>query len=146
MIGWTYDAAGNRLSDGTTTATDDALNRRTQHDGTRYQYNADGVLVSDGTTTYTQDLAAPLSQILNDGTATYVYGAGSERLRARDGPWFLGDALGSVRATLNDAGAVVATASYDPWGVPQGGRKAQSGKRKTIGRDRVMDTNRVRCA
>ena len=69
MIVWTYDAAGNRLSDGTT---------------------------------------------------TYVSGAGSERLRARDGPWFLGDALGSVRTTLDDAGAVVATASYDPWGTPQG--------------------------
>jgi RHS repeat-associated protein len=50
-----------------------------------------------------------------------VYGAGSERLRAVDGPWYLGDALGSVRTTLDDAGAVVATASYDPWGVPQDG-------------------------
>ena len=94
VIGWTYDAAGNRLSDGTTTAAYDALNRRTQHDGTSYTSNADGVLVSAGTTTSTQDLAAPLSQILADGSATYVYGAGSERLRAVDGPWFLGDALG----------------------------------------------------
>ena len=49
-----------------------------------------------------------------------MYGAGSERLRAVDGPWYLGDALGSVRTTLDDAGAVVATASYDPWGTPQG--------------------------
>jgi hypothetical protein len=41
---------------------------------------ATSVLVSDGTTTYAQDLAAPLSQVLSDGTDTYVYG--HERLRA----------------------------------------------------------------
>ena len=42
----------------------------------------DGVFVAQttsGTTTrYVQDLAAPLSQVLSDGTASYVYGA--ERL------------------------------------------------------------------
>jgi len=30
------------------------------------------------------------------------------------------DALGSVRTTLDDAGTVLATAAYDPWGGPQG--------------------------
>jgi hypothetical protein len=38
--------------------------------------------------------------------------------------WYLADALGSVRTTLNDAGDVLTTASYDPWGVPQGSRIA----------------------
>jgi RHS repeat-associated protein len=80
--------------------------------------NGDGILINDGTTTYAQDLAAPLSQVLTDGTANYVYG--HERLRALNGPWYIGDALGSVRQTLDDAGAVVATTSYDPWGTPQG--------------------------
>lgn len=37
-IGWTYDTAGNRLSDGITTATDDALNRLVTQDGTTYVY------------------------------------------------------------------------------------------------------------
>jgi len=85
-----------------------------------YAYNGDGVLVSDGTTTYVQDLAAPLSQVLSDGTATYVYG--HERLTAAAGSgqtWYVGDALGSVRQTLDDAGAVLATTNYDPWGTPQ---------------------------
>jgi len=88
-------------------------------------YNGDGVLVSDGTTTSAQDLAAPLSQVLSDGTATYVYG--HDRLRALGGPWYVGDALGSVRQTLDDAGAVLATTSYDPWGTPQGALSAPFG-------------------
>ena len=29
------------------------------------------------------------------------------------------DALGSVRATLNDAGVLQAVAKYDAWGVPE---------------------------
>jgi len=86
-------------------------------DSTSYTYNGDGVLVSDGTTTYAQDLAAPLSQVLSDGTATYVYG--HARLRALGGPWYVGDALDSVRQTLDDAGAVVGSVQYDPWGTPQ---------------------------
>jgi YD repeat-containing protein len=127
VIGWSYDAVGNLLNDGTGTGGSvsaptayDALNRLTSQGDTSYAYNGDGVLITAGTTTYTQDLVAPLAQILHDGSASYVYGAGSERLRALDGPWYLADALGSVRTTLNDAGDVLATASYDPWGVPQG--------------------------
>ncbi|MCG8346166.1 MAG: RHS repeat-associated core domain-containing protein, partial [Chloroflexales bacterium] len=84
-------------------------------------YNGDGVLVQRGATAYTQDLAAPLSQVLNDGSANSVYGM--DRLLTDDGSaqtWYLGDALGSVRMTLNDSGAVQGTVGYDPWGAPQG--------------------------
>jgi RHS repeat-associated protein len=34
--------------------------------------------------------------------------------------WYIADALGSVRQTLDDTGSPLATASYDPWGTPQG--------------------------
>jgi len=124
-------AAGNLLSDGTTTRSYDALNRLVaQAEEGRsmlrpYTYNGDGVLVNDGTTTYAQDLAAPLSQVLSDGTASYVYG--HDRLRALGGPWYVGDALGSVRQILDDAGAVLATTNYDPWGTPQGTLSAPFG-------------------
>jgi len=91
----------------------------------RPYYTGDGVLVGDGTTTSVQDLAAPLNQVLSDGTATYVYG--HARLRALGGPWYVGDALGSVRQTLDDAGEVLATTSYDPWGTPQGTLSAPFG-------------------
>gem|GEM_PF-3891141 len=70
------------------------------------------------TTTYAQ-VAAPLSQVLSDGTANYVYG--HDRLRALGGPWYVGDALGSVRQTLDDAGGVLGSMQYDPWGVPTAG-------------------------
>ncbi len=119
VIGWSYDAAGNLLSDGTSSRSYDALNRLVAQAGTSYTYNGDGVLVSDGTTTYAQDLAAPLSQVLTDGTANYLYG--HDRLRALGGPWYVGDALGSVRQTLDDAGGVVGSVQYDPWGVPTAG-------------------------
>jgi len=83
IIGWSYDAAGNLLSDRTTTCSYDALNCLVAQDSTSYTYNGDGVLVSDGTTTSVQDLAAPLHQVLNDGTANYLYG--HERLCAVGG-------------------------------------------------------------
>jgi RHS repeat-associated protein len=60
-----------------------------------------------------------LSQVLSDGTDTYVYG--HARLRALGGPWYVGDALGSVRQTLDDAGGVLGSMQYDPWGVPTAG-------------------------
>jgi hypothetical protein len=50
--------------------------------------------------------------VLSDGTANYIYGV--ERLTADAGSghtWYVGDALGSMRQTLNDAGAVLATTS-----------------------------------
>ena len=80
--------------------------------------------ITGGTTTrYAQDLAAPLSQILQSvvgGTRTsYLYGR--ERLAIDGSPrtWFIGDALGSVRQTLNDSGVALNATSYGPWGQPQ---------------------------
>lgn len=125
VVGWSYDGAGNLLSDGTSSYSYDALGRLTSRDGTSYSYNGDGVLVAQTagtiTTRYTQDLAAPLSQVLSDGTATYFYGL--ERFAAQAGgttTWYGTDALGSVRQTLDATGASLATVSYDPWGEPEG--------------------------
>ena len=112
--------AGNRLNDGTTSHAYDALNRVTSSGGVSATYNGDGVLVQRGTTAYIQDLSAALSQVLNDGTANAVYG--HERLFTQQGAtrtWYVGDALGSVRMTLDGAGAVQGTVGYDPWGTPQ---------------------------
>ena len=83
------------------------------------------------TTRYVQDLAAPLSQILSDGSQRYVYGLPAERLYGQPGTsaktWYTVDALGSVRATLNDAGIPQAVAHYDAWGVPETPRIAPFG-------------------
>ena len=122
VIGWSYDAAGNLLNDGVTSYTYDALNRAVTTGSTTNQYNADGVLVQQGTTRYVQDLAVPLSQILSDGTTSYVYG--QARLFALNGgtrTWYTTDALGSVRQILSDAGAAQGSVLYDPWGQVQRG-------------------------
>lgn len=131
VIGWSYDGAGNLLSYGAGNGfTYDALNRLTSAAGgaITYAYNGDGVLVAttsgSSTTRYSQDLAAPLSQVLSDGTATYLYGR--ERLATVQDSvrtWDLPDALGSVRLAVDDTGTpVVATAlSYTPFGVPESG-------------------------
>jgi RHS repeat-associated protein len=53
---------------------------------------------------------------------SYLYGA--DRLAAVSGSvrtWYLGDALGSVRMTLNDLGLPLTTVNYDPWGTPEAG-------------------------
>ncbi|WP_161668728.1 RHS repeat domain-containing protein [Kallotenue papyrolyticum] len=134
VVGWTYDATGNLLNDGTTTYVYDALGRLTSttHSGstTTHSYNGEGVLVaqttSSTTTHYTQDLVAPLSQILQrqQGTQRTDYVYGRERLLALDGTaqtWYGSDALGSVRQTLSSSGAALSKLHYDPWGMPQGG-------------------------
>jgi RHS repeat-associated protein len=126
--GFTYDAAGNLTDDGSATYGYDTLNRLIARDTTAYGYNGDGALVVRGdatTTRYTQDLAAPLSQILQTtaiSTTKYLYGL--DRLAAQTGSdrtWYVGDALGSVRLTLDDAGAPLGVVNYDPWGTPESG-------------------------
>ncbi|NJL55947.1 RHS repeat-associated core domain-containing protein [bacterium] len=80
--------------------------------------------ITTTTTSYTVDLAAPLSQVLSDGSTTYLYGL--ERL-AGVGPtgteWYLADAIGSVRLTLDDAGQPLGghDLAYTPFGIPQSG-------------------------
>ena len=66
---------------------------------------------------YTLDLNAGLTQVLADGTNTYLYGNG--RIAQQSGEtkdYFLGDALGSVRQLTNSVGAVTLTQSYAPYG------------------------------
>jgi YD repeat-containing protein len=128
---WSYDGAGNLLSDGQATYQYDALSRLiTTTAGIQaraYGYNGQGVLITETvkglTTRYAQDLVSPLSQVLSSTgglTATHLYGR--ERLASVEGSnrtWYVPDALGSVRATLNTAGDVLSTHRYDPYGTPQ---------------------------
>jgi YD repeat-containing protein len=134
VLGWSYDAAGNLLSDGTRTLRYDALGRLSSAAAagttTRYGYNGDGVLATQttnsATTTYTQDLVAPLSEVLEQTTSgtTTRYWYGRERLAAVAGStrtWSGTDALGSVRQTLADSGSASTPLHYDPWGTPTEG-------------------------
>jgi RHS repeat-associated protein len=134
VVGWTYDAAGNLLDDGTSQSSYDPMGwlmATTSGGQTRsYAYDADGTLAtqttSGSTISYTQDLAAPLSQVLQitDGVTTTEYLYGAERLAAVKGgtrTWYGGDALGSVRQTLSDTGTSLGSVNYDPWGTVESG-------------------------
>jgi len=75
--------------------------------------------VENGTaTTYHLDLAAGLTQVLDDGQHTYLYGNGRIGYSSEDMYYFLGDALGSVRAVVEGDGEapVVMTRDYAPYG------------------------------
>jgi hypothetical protein len=69
---------------------------------------------------HVNDLNAGLTQVLDDGTNTYLYGNDRIAQLPVDAPqnpdYFLGDALGSVRQMADESGVVVYTASYDPYG------------------------------
>ena len=79
--------------------------------GDRHQQIVDGA-----TTNYTLDLAAGLTQVLDDGTNTYLYGNGRIAQAGSTTEYFLGDALGSVRQLAAQAGVVTLTQSYAPYG------------------------------
>lgn len=70
-------------------------------------------------TTYVLDLNAGLTQVLSDGSNTYLYGT-SRIAEKQTGGWryYAGDALGSVRQLVDNTGAVTLAKSYQPFGTP----------------------------
>jgi len=124
-VAYTWDNNGNLLSDGTSTYAYDHANRlkSATAGGTTYSYTYNGLgdrvsQTAGGVTTYyILDLNAGLTQVLADGTYTYLYG--NERIAqyGAGGPeYFLGDALGSVRQLVDGTGAITLTKSYEPFG------------------------------
>jgi len=124
-VAQTWDNNGNLLNDGVYTYTYDSANRLTsaEQGANTYTFAYSGLgdrmrQVAGGiTTTYTLDLNAGLTQVLADGTNTYLYGNGRIAQYAGTAPsYFLGDALGSVRQLANSSGAVTLAKSYQPYG------------------------------
>jgi len=123
-VTYNYDANGNLLNDGVNAYVYDSANRLkslTQGANTSlFTYNGLGDRLSQTVngqqTNYTLDLNARLTQILNDGTNTYVYGNGRIAQVNTGTEYFMGDALGSVRQLTNSQGNVTLTKSYAPYG------------------------------
>ena len=124
-VSCTWDANGNLLDDGTNAYTYDSANRLTAVSGgenaVSYTYNGLGnrlqQTVNSNTITYVNDLNSGLTQVLSDGTNTYLYG--NDRLAQinnMETDYFLGDALGSVRQMVDESGAIIYAAAYDPYG------------------------------
>ncbi len=73
--------------------------------------------VNGVTTNYVLDLAAGLTQVLSDGTNTYLYGNGRiGELQPGGFEYHLSDALGSVRQLTDTGGNVTLARSYEPFG------------------------------
>ncbi len=132
---YTWDNNGNLLNDGSKSYTYNAANRLIavsgQQSAVSFAYNGDGArvrqIINGEAITYSLDLAAPLVTVLAEkqttGNQTYLYGLGDSPLASYDGAWrYLSgrDGLNSVRQETDAAGNVIATRSFDPYGVPLG--------------------------
>ncbi len=121
---YTWDNNGNLLNDGVGTYTYDQANRlRTLTQGANnyaFAYNglSDRISQTVGVTQtrYALDPAAGLTQVLSDGTSTYLYGNGRIAQQQSTMQYFGADALGSVRQIYNSSGQVIANKRYDPYG------------------------------
>ena len=120
-----WDANGNLINNGTTTYSFNAanqlvgLNKGTQSIVYKYTGLGDRLQqINNGTTTnYTLDINSGLTQVLQDGTNTYLYGNGRiSQVAATQTGYFLPDALGSVRQMVDQTGALSLAKSFDPYG------------------------------
>jgi RHS repeat-associated protein len=122
---YTWDANGNLLNDGESDYTYDSANRLVAvtkgETISQYTYNGLGdriqQIVNGVTTDYVLDINTGLTQVLQDGTNTYLYGINRvAQSTAEQSKFFLADALGSVRNLTDSAGIVTLTQSYTPFG------------------------------
>ena len=68
------------------------------------------------TTNYTVDLNAGLTQVLADGSDTYLYGVSRIGQQGADWAYHLPDALGSVRQLADASGAISHAQAFEPYG------------------------------
>ncbi len=74
------------------------------------------LVTKDLRTRYALNPAAGLTQVLADGTSTYLYGAGRIAQQQANMQYFGADGLGSVRQLYNSSGQIIANHRYDPFG------------------------------
>ena len=120
-VPYTWDNNGNLLTDGANSYTYNTANQLTALSGplgsSTFSYNGLGDRLSQNGVNYTLDLNAGLTQVLSDGTNTYLYGLG--RIAENQGgvnEYYLGDALGSVRQLVRDGGEITLARTYEPYG------------------------------
>lgn len=149
---YTYDAASRLTGDGTTTYTyndDDRLRTQTAAGiTTTHTYDGNGRRLRSGATSSASNNFwwDPLSYQLtaettNTGTLTRAYTNGlgpvgfttSTNATPTNGNWYHQDLQGSTRAVTNSSGAISATASYEPYGVPRGSQQLTTDPKSPLG-------------
>ena len=139
---YTYNSDGEELAStqGSTTESSASWNGAGETTGyanssanmTAASYDGDGMRASttitpSSGTAVTQDYVwstvSQMPQLIMDSANAYIYadsGTPTEQVNLSTGSvtYLVGDALGSVRGTVNSSGTLTATASYDAWGNP----------------------------
>ncbi len=123
-VTYSWDDNGNLLNDGMQAYTYDQANRlgTVVQGGTTTTFGYNGVgdrlqqTVGITTTHYVLDPAAGLTQVLADGTNTYLYGNARIGQYQTAMQYFGADGLGSVRQIYDASAQVVGSSRYDPYG------------------------------
>jgi RHS repeat-associated protein len=140
---YTYNKDGERTAEtaggsNTVTATYSGAQELTSYSDsaanmTAATYDGDGLRQSATTTpaggsstteNFTWDPSSSLPRLLMDSNNAYIYGPGGtpfEQVNLSTGTaqYLVADQLGSVRAVVDNTGALQSTTSYDAWGNPQ---------------------------
>jgi RHS repeat-associated protein len=124
-VSYAWDDNGNLLSDAVSTNTYDHANRLSSVvDGPNtytFAYNGMGdrlrQTINGVPTLYTLDLNTGLTQVLDDGTNSYLYGL-SRIGQQGEGAWYyhIPDAIGSVRQLINPIAKIDRSQAYEPFG------------------------------
>lgn len=126
FIRWTYDPAGNRLTEarptGTTNYTYDVNDRMLTAGSTALTYDANGNETSAGAVTFAHNAANQLKSTTNGRTTTtYTYDGGGHRLSASTGTqtasttnysWDLLDSIPQIAVEQDGAGGILRTYLY----------------------------------
>jgi len=132
---YTYDTRGNRTaqsdsvsSSSTAYGYDQAARLTSMGSFYSYSYNGDGLRArktqtypTTQITDYTWDVAAGLPLLLQDSTASYLYGPGGmllEQIAGTTPYYYLADRQGSVRKIADGTGTVKNSYAYDAHGNP----------------------------
>ena len=133
LVTYTWDERGNLTHDGTFTYTYNAAGRMIRAQSVTatlvYTYNHSGLRVAqsvDGDpTSFSWDWATGVPEMLSARDALYL--VGHDTLGQYVGSawtYYLPDALGSVRHTVDGVGAVVSAREWSPYGVEVGSAQA----------------------
>ena len=124
-VEYRWDGNGNLLYDGENQYTYNNANQLIEVENAAgefdYSYNGlgdrVGQIANGEVTQFTLDMNSGLTQVLQDGVNTYLYGVNRiAQISDTQMGYFLPDALGSVRKIVDGAGAVTLTQSYTPYG------------------------------
>ncbi len=136
---YSYDANGNLTNAGSDTFTWDWANRLTGAtvggNNASYSYDAFDIrvsgIVSGTTSSYLWDRLAPYPTLVDDGSYGYIHAAGPQAQIDSGGnrTYLLGDALSSIRGLTDGSGTLVGSVEYGAFG----GIRAQSGATSAFG-------------